>query len=61
MTKYIEIDFYFVCDEFLGNCISPSYIPTDVQPADLFIEALGSSQFHALLDKLGICNLHTPT
>lgn len=60
-TKHIEIDCHFIRDEFLANRISPTYIPITAQPANLFTKALGSSQFHALLDKLCIGNLHVST
>lgn len=43
-TKDIEIDCLFVWDEFHANRISPAYIPSTVQPVDLFNKALSSSQ-----------------
>lgn len=59
--KRIELDCHFVRDEFQANRISQPYIPSEIQPTDLFTKALGSSQFHSLMGKLGICNLHSPT
>lgn len=42
-TKYIEIDCHFVYNELLAQKISPTYVPTEVQPADIFTKALDQS------------------
>lgn len=60
-TKYIEIDCHLIRDELQAQRISPIYIPTDAQSANIFTKALGHTQFHALLGKLSICNVHAPT
>lgn len=59
--KHIEIVYHFIRNELQAQRITPAYIPTEAQPMDIFTKALGQSQFHLLLGKLGICNLHTPT
>lgn len=44
-TKHIEIDYYFVRDEFQANLVAPVYLSTDSQPTDPFTKVLGASQF----------------
>lgn len=60
-TKHIEVDCHFLRDAILDCTISPSYVPTTSQLADIFTKALGQKQFSFLLRKLGIYDLHAPT
>ena len=60
-TKHIEIDCHFIREHLLTKDIATRYVPTHLQPADLFTKALGCDQFKFLLSKLGICDLHAPT
>ena len=60
-TKHIEVDCHFVRDAIVEGLISPSYVPTTSQLADIFTKALGKSQFDYLLSKLGIFDTHAPT
>ncbi|KAL9225842.1 hypothetical protein vseg_001721 [Gypsophila vaccaria] len=60
-TKHIEIDCHFVRNEIVRGTISPSYVPTTYQLADILTKALPRPLFQSLLDKLGISNLHAPT
>ncbi|KAL9227769.1 hypothetical protein vseg_003420 [Gypsophila vaccaria] len=60
-TKHIEIDCHFVRDEILKGTLDRLYINTKCQLADILTKALGRTQFHAILDKLDISNLHAPT
>ena len=60
-TKHIEINCHFVRDAIQDGIISPSYVPTNSQLRNIFIKALGQSQFMFLLHKLCICDLHAPT
>ncbi|KAJ4771370.1 Retroelement pol polyprotein-like [Rhynchospora pubera] len=57
-TKHIEIDCHFVRDQIQAGCIIASHVRTNEQLADIFTKALGKRQFHYLLGKLGILNLH---
>lgn len=61
MNESYWIDYHFVHEKLQANRLSPVYIPSDAQAADLFTMALGASQFHLLMGKLGICNLYVPT
>ncbi|KAH9701552.1 protein kinase domain-containing protein [Citrus sinensis] len=40
-TKHIEVDCHFVRNEIQNDSISPSYVPTQSQLADIFTKALG--------------------
>ncbi|GAU34891.1 hypothetical protein TSUD_144220 [Trifolium subterraneum] len=60
-TKHIDVDCHFIRDEIVRQNLQPSYVPTHTQLADTFTKALGCTQFHTLLDKLGIWNPHAPT
>lgn len=57
-TKHIEVDCHFVRDAINDNLISPSYVPTKTQLADIFTKTLGKHQFEFLLSKLGIHDPH---
>ena len=60
-TKHIEVDCHFVRDRILSGILTPQYMPTHHQLADIFTKALSQSQFHYLLGKLGVSHLHAPT
>ncbi|KAJ3699854.1 hypothetical protein LUZ61_003559 [Rhynchospora tenuis] len=60
-TKHIELDCHFVRDRVKDGCVATQYVRSSEQLADIFTKALGRQQFHYLLGKLGICNLHAPT
>ena len=59
--KHIEVDCHFVRDAVLAGVIQPSYVSIQTQLVDLHTKALGRNQFHFLIGKLGIHNLHAPT
>lgn len=59
-TKHIEIDCHFVRDAFPSGIISPRYLRSDIQPADIFTKALQPSHFFLLARKLGIHDPHAP-
>ncbi|KAJ0557365.1 putative RNA-directed DNA polymerase [Helianthus annuus] len=60
-TKHVEMDCYFVRERVESQEVQPTHIVTKMQLADVLTKALGTHQFHALIDKLGICDLHAPT
>ncbi|GAA0152356.1 hypothetical protein LIER_37474 [Lithospermum erythrorhizon] len=59
-TKHIEVDCHFIRNELQDHNISPTYVPTSHQLADILTKALGRQQFIFLLCKLDICDLHAP-
>jgi len=60
-TKHIEIDCHFVRERYHSGDLDLFYLPSQMQPADLFTKALGKRQFQYLRSKLGMVNLHAPT
>ncbi|XP_074299960.1 uncharacterized protein LOC141631152 [Silene latifolia] len=59
-TKHIEIDCHFIRDAIIEGLITAAHVSTTSQLADIFTKALGASQFHTLLRKLGVLDLHAP-
>lgn len=59
-TKNIEVECHFIRDEIVKGVLKPSYVPTTVQLADIFMKALGRKEFESFHLKLGIRNLHAP-
>lgn len=55
-TKHIEVDYHYIRDATRYGLIATSRVSTTDQCTDILTKALG-----ALLGKLGICDLHTPT
>ena len=60
-TKHIEIDCHFVRERYHSGDLYLFYIPSKMQPADIFTKALRKRQFQYLRRKLGMVNLHAPT
>lgn len=58
-TKHIEIDCYFMRDKITAGIIQTFHVASRHQLADLLTKALGSEQFHYLLSKMGVLNIHT--
>ena len=59
--KHIEIDCHFIRDRLLNNELRTSHVCSSDQIGNLNTKALGKGQFHHLLGKLGIRDLHAPT
>ncbi|EOY26809.1 Cysteine-rich RLK (RECEPTOR-like protein kinase) 8 [Theobroma cacao] len=57
-TKHIEMDCHFIREKVIEGTIKPIYISTDLQLADLFTKALQPRQFHNLLNKMNVHNIH---
>lgn len=60
-TKHIEIDCHIIREKLQAEMISPLYVPTLFQLADVLTKALGKDQFVTLCNKLGIHDIHSPT
>ncbi|XP_048502902.1 uncharacterized mitochondrial protein AtMg00810-like [Beta vulgaris subsp. vulgaris] len=55
-TKHVDIDCHFLRDKAQEGVITPTYIPSTQQLADILTKQLPSSQHHLLLRKLGVCS-----
>jgi hypothetical protein len=60
-TKHIDIECHLVHDKLRAKIISTAHVPSSNQLVDIFTKALGRDNFHRLLSKLGITDLHAPT
>ncbi|CAL1357037.1 unnamed protein product [Linum trigynum] len=60
-TKHVEMDCHFVRERVVTGVVDPLKIASSSQLADILTKALGADQFHSLLSKLGICDLHAST
>ncbi|CAM8937760.1 unnamed protein product [Rhodiola kirilowii] len=59
-TKHVELDCHVVQQHLTSGLISPHFVPTVDQPADLLTKALSADRLHHLAGKLNVCNtLHT--
>ncbi|XP_022856859.1 uncharacterized protein LOC111377935 [Olea europaea var. sylvestris] len=57
-TKHLEIDCHIVINKFKGGFVLPQHISSSQQVADIFTKALAAPQFHHLVSKLGLGDLH---
>lgn len=53
-TKHVEIDCHFIRDKAIEGQISPTYVSTSSQVADVFTKILTTAQHQNLLHKLGV-------
>nr|XP_016514382.1 PREDICTED: uncharacterized mitochondrial protein AtMg00810-like [Nicotiana tabacum] len=56
-TKHVELDCYFVRQQFLSGLISLSFVPSSSQLADIFTKPLSGPSHNSVLGKLGIATL----
>ena len=59
-TKHIEINCHVVRDKLVQGVIRLLHIRTQSQLADLLTKALSTHQFHNLLSKMNVLNVHSP-
>ncbi|XP_020555067.1 uncharacterized protein LOC110013265 [Sesamum indicum] len=61
-TKHIELDYHLVRDAYKEGFISPSFVPSSLQLADVFTKVLPLKSFSNLISKLGLDVFsHSPT
>jgi len=60
-TKHIEIDCHIVREKLQAGIISPSYVPTQYQLADIFYESTGQGTVFDATTQVGVHDLHLPT
>lgn len=59
-TKHIELDCHFIREKVQAHFITPTYIPSRLQLADIFTKPLGKVPHWFLLAKLGVHNICAP-
>ncbi|KAK4404469.1 Retrovirus-related Pol polyprotein from transposon RE2 [Sesamum angolense] len=57
-TKHLDIDCHVVRDQYKAGFISPSFVSSKLQLADLFTITLPTISFTSLMSKLGLLRLH---
>lgn len=60
-TKHVENDCHFIRDSITAGKITPYYVPSPHQLADILTKVLGRKQFHMFFSKLGIYDVDAPT
>ena len=59
-TKHIEIARHFLKEKLDSGILQIAYVPSNQQVADVLTKCLHSTQFEALVSKLGMTNIHSP-
>ncbi|XP_061356883.1 uncharacterized mitochondrial protein AtMg00810-like [Gastrolobium bilobum] len=60
-TKHIDIDCHLVRENIIKGTLHTFHIPSSRQLADLLTKAFHHSHFHALLSKMGVLNIYSPS
>ncbi|KAM1043999.1 hypothetical protein ACFX14_035108 [Malus domestica] len=60
-TRHIEIDCHFIRDKIQDGSVITKHVSSSQQLADVFTRALGKDAFLAMLRKLGVLDIHSPT
>ena len=60
-TKHIEIDCHLVREKVQDGSLKTMHVSTNHQLADVFTKALHPTQFHFLVNKMGLKNIFSPS
>jgi hypothetical protein len=55
-TKYIEVDYHFICEKVVNKDEITHYLPTIDQLVDIFTKGLTTNIFLFLHDELRVCS-----
>ncbi|GFY83186.1 hypothetical protein Acr_02g0014260 [Actinidia rufa] len=56
-TKHIEVDIHFIREKVRSGVITPSFVPSYAQTADMFTKSIGPSLLKSSLVKLGLIDI----
>ncbi|GFZ20884.1 hypothetical protein Acr_29g0000460 [Actinidia rufa] len=56
-TKHIEVDIHFIRKKVRSGVITPSFVPSSAQIADMFTKSIGPSLLKSSLVKLGLVDI----
>ena len=59
-TKHIEVDIHFIREKVRSGIISPQFVPSSEQTADMFTKSVRPSLLKVSLVKLGLVNVFAP-
>ena len=57
--KHIEVDIHFIREKVRSGVITPSFVPSSTQTADMFTKSIGPSLLKSSLVKLGLVDIFT--
>ena len=60
-TKHIEVDVHFIREKVRSRMITPSFVTSADQTADMFTKPVGPSLLKSSLIKLGLIDIFAPT
>ena len=60
-TKHVEVDRHFIKEKLDNGTICTPFVSTGNQLADVLTKGLSGSTFQAVIGKLGMDNIHSPT
>jgi hypothetical protein len=60
-TRHLEMDCHFIRDKIQDGSIMTKFVTSANQLADVFTKLLGKEIFSAMIHKLGVLNIHSPT
>ena len=60
-TKHIELDCHLIREKIQAGLVRTLHVTSQNQLADIMTKALGSVQFHSLLNKMGVHNIYAPS
>ncbi|GFY89235.1 hypothetical protein Acr_06g0011750 [Actinidia rufa] len=59
-TKHIELDVHFIREKVRSEIITPHFVPSSEQAADMFTKSIGPSLLKTSLSKLGLVDIFAP-
>ncbi|GFY95400.1 hypothetical protein Acr_10g0007850 [Actinidia rufa] len=59
-TKHIEVDVHFIRKKVRSEVITPHFVPSSEQAADMFTKSIGPSLLKISLSKLGLVDIFAP-
>ncbi|GFY93864.1 hypothetical protein Acr_09g0003100 [Actinidia rufa] len=59
-TKHIEVDVHFIREKVRSEIITPHFVPSSEQAADMFTKSIGPSLLKTSLSKLGLVDIFAP-
>ena len=60
-TKLVEVDRHFIKEKLESGLICTLFVSSNRQLADVLIKGLASTTFQAIIGKLGIDNIYSPS
>ena len=61
MTKHIEVDCHIIRKRVEKGAIATLFVSTGAQLADMFTKPMFKSQLELLCNKLGLCDIYSPS